>query len=199
MLTTSRVPSAARLDSELLVRLRDLEQRGGESYAGNGRHGWRNPIRTDTGPILSALVLAHKPRRVLEIGTAYGLSGSYLAAALGPNAMLDTIEFCEEVALDAQAHFDAARLPVRVHCGDALDVIARLDGPYDVVFLDADKRSYLAHLRALSHLLSEGALIIADNVVDRAGEMRDFLGFVTGELEHVLVPTECGLLVARWK
>lgn len=171
----------------------------GESYTNaNGRYGWRNPIRSDTGDLLYAIALANKPRRILEVGTAYGLSGMYLAAGLGQWGRMLSIEFHEEVAKIAQQNFDKAGLPVKVLSGDALAVLPTLAHCYDIVFLDAQKDQYVRYLDAmLKHgLVASGTIVLADNVIDRKEECQAFLDRMK-EYEHTIIPTECGLLVAR--
>lgn len=173
----------------------------GESYANaHGRFGWRNPIREDTGELLYGLVLAARPRRVLEVGTAHGLSGLYLASALPAGSDLITLELDPEVAAASQARFDACEVPVQVIPGDALEQIPRLTGPFDLVFLDAQKDQYLACVLALLEhgLLAPGAMILADNVVDRAAECAPLLEWCRSQgVEHTIIGTACGLLVAR--
>ncbi len=181
-------------------RLEQYAKRG-ESYANaDGRHGWRNPIRSDTGSLLQSLVLARRPARILEIGTAHGLSGMYLAAGLTPGATLETIEFHEAVAREAQELFTATGVPAQVHIGEALEVIRRLEGTFDLVFFDAQKNQYHPQLLALLErgLIGPGTVLLADNVIDRAKECAAFLQWFEQEhVEHHVIPTECGLLVAR--
>ena len=108
------------------IRLLESMSKRGESYADDaGRHGWRNPIRSDTGPLLTALVTACAPERILEVGTAHGLSALYLAKGLhaAQSPRIDTIEFDVEVASAAQARFDRLGVPVRVFAGEAMEVI----------------------------------------------------------------------------
>lgn len=193
---------------EVIARL-ELMDKQGESYDDVLRHGWRNPIGSDTGTLLRSHILARNPARVLEIGTAYGLSGCYIASAM--KGHLDTIEFFEPVAKEAQANFDEAGLDVKVHCGDATDVINAIGktsaARYSAVFLDAEKKTYGAHLKLLMDLklLMPDCLILADNVkgsilkgvfVDRTAEVADFLELMKS-YPHVVLDTQCGLLVGR--
>lgn len=172
----------------------------GESYSdGKGRYGWRNPIREDTGTLLTALVLTASPARVLEIGTAQGLSALYLVSGMPQGAVLHTIEFDEAVAADTQRRMDACSVPVKVLCGEALQVIAGLEGRYDLVFFDAQKDQYLPQLQALlaCGLVGPGTTLLADNVTDRKSECQPFLDWIAANgLRHQVLPTECGLLVA---
>lgn len=174
----------------------------GESYANaNGSFGWRNPIRRDTGRLLQSLIVAANPARVLEIGTAHGLSALYLVSGLmDAAATIDTIEFDKEVAADTQQRLEALAVPVKVIADEAMAAIDRLEGHYDVVFFDAQKSHYHPQLLRLleKKLIGRGSLLLADNVIDRQDECREFLEwFVTNRTHHTIVDTECGLLVAR--
>lgn len=184
-----------------IATLETLDKQG-ESYGdANGRHGWRNPIRQDTGHLLTTLTLAASPARVLEVGTGHGLSTLYLASGLTrPDAALDTIELDPRVADGVRRRVADLGLPVQVFDGDALEVIAGLEHAYDLVFLDAQKDQYLPYLMALRDrgLLRPGAVILADNVIDRREECRAFLDwFAANDVPHRVIATECGLLVAR--
>lgn len=176
----------------------------GESYSdGNDRFGWRNPIRQDTGDILRVLAMASQARRVLEIGTGHGLSTLYLAAGLAEdrNWQFDTIELDATVAASTQKRMDTLHLPVRVCQGDAGQVIPGLQGVrYDLVFFDAQKSHYYDQLQALLSLglIGEGTVVLADNVIDRQKECQPFLDwFVSEGIQHYILRTECGLLVAN--
>lgn len=184
------------MNERILKVIERVKGKGGESYDAEGHgHGWRNPIRDDTGEVLRALVLAEHPNRILELGTAYGLSGMYLASGLNGGSMT-SVEFNPDVAKAAQANFDEAGLPVVVLAGKIEDILPGLQGTFDFVFLDANKDGYLSQLMAGLHLWRPGTLVVADNVIDRAEEMRDFLDYMGG-FPHVILNTECGLLVAR--
>jgi predicted O-methyltransferase YrrM len=172
----------------------------GKSYDEKGRHGWRNPIRADTGFILQSLVFAKNPRNLLEIGTAHGLSACYLASALNPKARMTTIEWDEDTAKEAQDNFTEAELLIEVLSGDAMVIIPTLKGRpvFDCIFLDANKDGYLEQIKALdeNQLLAFNCLILADNVIDRQKECQPFLDFMQ-RYPHTIVPTECGLLVGK--
>jgi predicted O-methyltransferase YrrM len=182
-----------------IAHLESFSKRG-ESYSdGKGRYGWRNPIREDTGSLLTALVVAASPKRMLEIGTAHGLSALYLVSGMPAGGVLHTIEFDEAVADDTQRRMDACGVPVKVLCGEALQVIGGLEGRYDLVFFDAQKDQYLPQLQALlaGGFVGRGTTLLADNVTDRRAECQPFLDWITANgLRHQVLPTECGLLVA---
>lgn len=185
--------------------IRELEtlDKQGDSYSDtSGRFGWRNPIREDTGDLLRSLVIAAGARRILEVGAGHGLSTLYLVSDLpeGVGAQVETIEFDPAVARTTQARMDAVGAPVRVHQGDALAVIGRLEGTYDLIFLDAQKNQYLDYLKALLEAgrIGPGTVVLADNVIDRREECQAFLDwFAQQSVRHHTIPTTCGLLVAR--
>lgn len=109
-----------------------------------------------------------RPRRILEIGTAIGYSALLLAECF-PEAAVDTVELDEKRRARAQRAVEEAGAAGRVRClaGDAAEVIPRLTGPYDFLYLDGPKGQYLAHLRLAEPLLSDRAVIAADNVLFR--------------------------------
>jgi predicted O-methyltransferase YrrM len=182
-----------------IAHLESFSKRGDSYSDGKGRYGWRNPIREDTGSLLTALVVAASPTRMLEIGTAHGLSALYLVCGMPAGGVLHTIEFDEAVAADTQRRMDACNVPVKVLCGEALQVIAGLEGRYDLVFFDAQKDQYLPQLQALiaGGLAGPGTTLLADNVTDRRAECQSFLDWISANgLRHQVLPTECGLLVA---
>ncbi len=183
------------------IKKLELLDKQGESYTNSeGRYGWRNPIRKDTGKILTSLMLAKNPQRILEIGTAHGLSTLYLVMGLDHSkSVVDTIEFDAEVANSTQKRMDRLQVPVSVLEGDAEEVIAGLDSFYDIVFFDAQKNKYYAQLMALlkKGCIGAGTMILADNVSDRREECLNFLNwFPENRISHTIIETECGLLVA---
>jgi predicted O-methyltransferase YrrM len=183
------------------IELLETYSKQGESYSdGRGRYGWRNPIRGDTGGLLQALVVTADPSRMLEIGTAHGLSALYLISGARAGVTLDTIEFDADVAVETQQRMDACSMPVNVCCGEALEVIDRLEGRYDLVFFDAQKNQYMPQMLRLLEkgLIGPGTVLLADNVIDRAEECAAFLKwFNQQDIPHHIISTECGLLVAK--
>ena len=124
-----------------------------------------------TGPVagrfLELLVWFGRPRRVLEIGTFSGHSALAMAAALPEDGRLDACELDPERAAFAQRWFD--RSPhgskITLHVGPAIETIERLEGTFDLVFLDADKEGYVAYYEAVLPRLAERGLIVADNTL----------------------------------
>lgn len=126
------------------------------------------------GRLLETLVHVIRPRLVLEIGTYSGGSALWMAGALDPGARLVTCEIDPEHAAFARRHLAAAGLDDRVQVvvGPALETIAALPGPYDLVFLDADKTGYLDYYEAVVPKLAPGGLVVADNTL-RGGDVLD--------------------------
>src|SRR5215211_4502341 len=124
-----------------------------------------------TGPVagrfLELLVWAARPRRVLEIGTYMGHSALAMAAALPEGGRIDTLELSPEHAEFAQRWFDRSPHGGRItlHLAPALETIARLEGSFDFVFIDADKEGYGDYYDAVLPRLAERGLIVADNTL----------------------------------
>ncbi len=119
------------------------------------------------GRLLEFLVHLSGARRVLEIGTFTGYSALSMAAALPADGTIVTCEIDPERAAVARRHFDASPLGdrIRLRLGPALDTLATLDGPFDLVFIDADKENYRNYYEAVLPLLADGGVIAVDNVL----------------------------------
>ena len=124
-----------------------------------------------TGPVegrfLEMLVFASGAKSILEIGTFSGYSALSMAAGLADGGRIVSCELDPDVAEVARRHIAASphaeRIEVRV--GPALETIAGLDGPFDLVFIDADKQGYRDYLEAVLPKLSERGLIAIDNTL----------------------------------
>lgn len=129
-------------------------------------------ISAAEGKFLHVLARAVSAQRILEIGTLGGYSTIWLARALAPNGRLITIEVDEHHADVARGNLARADLAdrVEVRVGAALDVLPTLSGPFDFIFIDADKETYVEYFEWAVRLARPGALIVADNVV-RKGEV----------------------------
>lgn len=119
------------------------------------------------GRFLETLVWLSGARRILEIGTFTGYSALSMAAALPPGGRLVTCEVSPERAKAARRHVDASpwsdRIEIRV--GPALESLTGLDGPFDLVFVDADKTNYRNYYEAALPKLAERGLMAVDNVL----------------------------------
>jgi predicted O-methyltransferase YrrM len=135
-------------------------------------------VSSSQGKLLYLLALAAGARNILEIGTLGGYSTIWLARALSPGGRLVTLEFVASHAKVAQANIARAGLAdvVEVRIGRATDSLGQMvsegDGPFDLIFIDADKEGYADYLEWSLKLSRVGTVIIADNVV-RNGEVAD--------------------------
>jgi caffeoyl-CoA O-methyltransferase len=122
---------------------------------------------TIEGRFLELLVYGMAARRVLEIGTYSGYSSISMAAGLPPGGRIDTCEVEEEHAAVARRYIEEAGYADRitVHVGPALETLARLPGPFDFVFIDADKVNYVKYYEDVLPKLAERGLIAADNTL----------------------------------
>jgi caffeoyl-CoA O-methyltransferase len=143
-----------------------------------------------TGPVagrfLEMLVWFGRPQRVLEIGTFSGHSALAMAAALPEGGRIDTCELDPERAAFAQGYFDRSPFGSRItlHVGPALESIARLEGDFDLVFLDAEKEGYIGYYEAVLPRLSPRGLIVADNTL-WSGRVLEASGPIVAFNEHV--------------
>jgi len=124
-------------------------------------------VDAEVGALLRVLATAIDASRILEIGTAIGYSGIWLAGALPPGGMLITMEMDEGRAKEARENFARAGLADRVSVvvGDAQLKLAKVSGPFDLIFQDGDKRQYSPLLDRLVALLRPPGLLVTDNVL----------------------------------
>ncbi len=130
------------------------------------------------GRFLRTLVLAAGAKRVLEVGGASGYSAIWMGLGLRETGgTLVTIEYDAERAAALKANIAAAHLDdiVTVVAGDALQELPKLDGPFDVVFIDAWKPDYQRYFELTLPKLRQGGLLLAHNVVNKGDEMPEFL------------------------
>src|SRR5271166_2284009 len=145
-------------DSVLSAALQASEQAGLPSIA----------VSAQQGKFLSLLAGAIGARRVLEIGTLGGFSSIWLARGVGPQGRVTTLEYEPKHAEVARANLERAGVGDRVEIkvGAALHTLPTVtDGPFDLVFIDADKDNYVAYLEWAIRLARPGAIIVADNVI----------------------------------
>jgi caffeoyl-CoA O-methyltransferase len=119
------------------------------------------------GRLLEFLVFALRPQRVLELGTYSGYSSLAMAQTLPPGGHIDSCELDEMHAEVARRYHEEAGVADRitVHLGPALETIERLEGEFDLVFVDADKPGYPAYYEALVPRLSAGGIMVLDNTL----------------------------------
>jgi caffeoyl-CoA O-methyltransferase len=118
------------------------------------------------GKLLEMVSRMIRPRRILEIGTFTGYSGLCLAKGLEPDGQLHTIELREKDAETAQGYFNRSTLRDKIilHTGSAKEVIPTLNETWDLVFIDADKVSYIEYFELVLPKLRQNGFILADNI-----------------------------------
>ncbi len=163
------------------------------------------------GSLLKLLAGLCGARRILEIGTYTGYSALCMAEALPEGGELVTCDINPEVAKVARSFFDKSPhgRKIRIALGDAIDTIRGLDGPFDMLFLDADKARYIAYYEAILPKLRAGGLVVADNVLwsgevlkpgsDDGRGLAAFNEHVTRDarVENVMLTVRDGIMLAR--
>lgn len=166
------------------------------------------------GRVLSMISHMLRPKRILELGTFTGYSALCLAEGLEEGGKLVTIEHNDELEELIRRNFARSPLGERIELriGDCILEIEKLEGPFDLVFIDADKREYCAYLEALYPLVPIGGFILADNtlwdghIVDPAYDkdkqtlgLRAFNDHVAADerFEQVILPLRDGLTIIR--
>jgi caffeoyl-CoA O-methyltransferase len=119
------------------------------------------------GQFLRVLVRSLRARRILELGTFTGYSSISMALALPAGGRVITCDVNEETNAIARRYAQEAGVADRIEyrLGPALEAIAQLDGPFDLVFIDADKPNYINYYEATLPMLAEGGLIVVDNTL----------------------------------
>lgn len=119
------------------------------------------------GRFLSMISRIISPTAILEIGTFTGYSAICLAEGLRAGGRLDTIDHDDELTERSAGYFREAGLSGTIiqHTGEALDILPSLSGPYQLVFLDADKVNYERYFDLVIDKVPSGGIILADNVM----------------------------------
>jgi len=168
------------------------------------------------GRFLSLVSKLLSPKLVLDIGTFTGYSALSMAEGLVPEGLLHTIDIKTPLAPLVDRYIRKAGFHDRIHqhLAPATEVIPRIEGPFDLVFIDADKQNYVNYFELVVDRMRTGGLIIADNVlwsgkvlapdVEQDGETRGLAAYARRvrtdpRVENVLLPLRDGLLVSRRK
>jgi caffeoyl-CoA O-methyltransferase len=119
------------------------------------------------GQFLARLVRLSGAKRILELGTFTGYSSISMASELPPDGQIITCDVDPDATAIARRYMDESGFGdrIEIRLGPALETIQTLDGPFDVVFIDADKPNYKAYYEAVLPLLAENGFVIADNVL----------------------------------
>ena len=190
------------MDASLLAFLDELWRAGDENDARETERPRRMlNITPDTGRLLWILARAARATRILEVGTSNAYSTIWLAdAARATGGRVVTLERDPDKVRLARENLSRAGVAawVEVREGPAANTLAALPGPFDLVFLDADRPSYRTYLELAVPRLVPGGLLVADNVVSHRAELEDFLARVKAhpDLLSVTVPVGKGEEVA---
>lgn len=149
---------------ESLLPLRDALLERMEELAAEQ---WQPIADPEVAQLLRILVRARQPRRILEVGTNIGYSVVVMGRECSEGTTIESIEIDGRILATAKRFVGEAVLPCRVvfHHGSALEVLPRLDGPFDFVFIDCVKTEYEEYLDALLPKLEREAIIVCDNLL----------------------------------
>jgi caffeoyl-CoA O-methyltransferase len=168
------------------------------------------------GAFLQMISHMIKPSAVLEIGTFTGYSAICMAQGLRPGGQLITMDVNPEMEDFALPFFEEAGLKDKINMliGDATKIIEKLKGPFDLVFIDADKENYVNYFDQVFPKVSPGGYILADNtlwygkvILPNAESDRETAGIVNFNryikqhqgIEHILLPIRDGIMMVRKK
>ena len=160
------------------------------------------------GRFLEFLVRSTRARRVLELGTFTGYSSLSMARGLPEGGRVISCDVNEETTAIARRYAEEAGLADRIEyrLGPGLETLAELEGPFDLIFIDADKENYLNYYEAVLPKLADGGLILADNALrdgrvleDGDEPMKEFNDHVLRDdrVECVLLTVRDGILLVR--
>jgi predicted O-methyltransferase YrrM len=167
------------------------------------------------GRLLSLFSKMIQPKAILEIGTYTGYAALCLAEGLTKDGVLHTIDINEELETRIQKYFNQSAYAdqIKLHIGNALDIIPKIQEQFDLVFIDADKENYSNYYDLLIDQLPSGGIIMADNVLwsgkvidtnalDSDNDTRELDKFNAKlqsdpRVENILIPVRDGIMVAR--
>ena len=182
-----------------------------QSIGMSGMHAHRDefllPVGPEAGEFLHGLVIAKRPRRILELGTSYGYSTLFLAdAARHTGAALvtmDVADYKQQYARDMIVKAGLASV-VDFRLGDALALIAADTGTFDLVLLDIWKEMYVPCLHAVYPKLADEGIIVADNMIEPATVREDVRRYRAAvrqlpDMQTTLLPIGSGMeLSVKW-
>jgi predicted O-methyltransferase YrrM len=168
------------------------------------------------GAILKMFSHMIRPKKILEIGTYTGYSAICLADGLADGGVLHTIDVNDELEHMVRTYIAEAGMSEKIifHLGKAANLIPGIEGPFDLVFIDADKENYLNYYQLVIDQVKPGGFIIADNVLwsgkvvkeakqndDETKALQAYNDFIHADhrVENVLLPVRDGLMIARKK
>jgi predicted O-methyltransferase YrrM len=190
------------MDKHLRELLQELQERGLENDArATERPRMMLNLEPASAQLLSILVRASGATRALEIGTSNAYSTIWLAWSLAPvGGRIISIDRNPEKHALARENLLCASLldSVDLRTGDATEIVRQLPGPFDLVFLDADRRKFPEHMEILLPKLADKVLVIADNVHSHPDEIAEYLKLISNlpDFQHTIVPVGKGLSIA---
>jgi caffeoyl-CoA O-methyltransferase len=164
------------------------------------------------GRLLSMLSKMVMPKTILEVGTYTGYATLCLAEGLASGGSIDTIDHNEELVDLQRRYFDQSAYGSQIiqHLGEANDILRSLSGPYDMVFLDADKENYPLYFDLIIDKLSTGGILLSDNVLWSGKVLESATDEATAALqaynhkinadervETIILPVRDGLTITR--
>lgn len=173
-------------------------------------------VQPETAKLLEMLTCIKRPERILEVGCAIGYSAVLMAQYLADGGSITTVEWDADMTELARANIEKAGLAdkITVIHNDAKEVLPRLTGEYDIIFLDGPKAHYIYMLNDCIRLLRKGGILIADNILYKGmvaddehvirrkitivKRLRRFISaqMQRNELETVILPLGDGVTVA---
>ena len=178
------------------------------------RIAWRRSfpiIGPEVGALLCQLALISGARRILELGSGFGYSASWFARGLAKGGRITCIDTSEENAEEAAFYFARQGIQRRIRylVGNALDLIDRLPGPYDIILNDVDKEDYPRILRKIVPRLRRGGILVTDNMLwngrvvqgDKSASTRGVLQYTkmlyaSKELLTTMLPIRDGVTIS---
>ncbi|HNW98566.1 MAG TPA: O-methyltransferase [Bacteroidales bacterium] len=167
------------------------------------------------GRLLSIISKMLQPENILEIGTYTGYSAICLAEGLQKNGVLHCIEINPEFEEIIRKYIDKSGFSekIKLHIGDALELLPKMNETFDLVFIDADKEQYLDYYKLVFDKVKPGGIIVADNVLwdgkvmeEKSSDketrgIKEFNDFIQNDerVENILLPLRDGLMMIRKK
>lgn len=167
------------------------------------------------GKMLELFTKMQHPKTILEIGTYTGYSGICMARGLGKDGKLITLDINDELEKMVRGFFEESGLADKIdyRLGNAIEIIPTLSGPFDMVFIDADKSNYAKYYDLIIDKVNPGGIILADNVlwsgkilvekgkkIDKDTQaILDFNAMIQNDprVENALLPIRDGVMMAR--
>lgn len=164
------------------------------------------------GRLLAILAKMIGPKKILEVGTYTGYATLCMAEGLTTGGSIDTIDHNEELADMQRRYFDQSPYGSQIvqHLGEAKDILKTLAGPYDLVFLDADKENYPYYFDLIIDKLKTGGILLSDNVLwsgkvlekgtdEATSALQEYNHKINTDVrvETVILPIRDGLTITR--